>query len=554
MDAIQIRDARKIAICKAAQTGGTEAALNMIGFAIVHDPVAQLYVLPTFQDAERFSKGKLADMIRTTPTLRAIVHDRRMPAKDGRPESTVLLKQYGGGFLALGGSNTPNTFAMLSVRTAFGDDVDRWPMLDEGDPADLLANRVRTFHDGRCVFISTPTVKGGRIDSLYARSDRRRYCLTCPACQHADWLTWSDRAHFWVRYDDHDPSTARLVCPSCDSGYDEPARRALVMTGEWRPTREADEPGLIGFHLPALVSTLGSVTLPDLVAEWIAAQGRREALRVFVNTVLAEGWEEQNTAITLEPPGGFMAARETYDCIPAPASLVTGAMDIQDDRFELLFCAWGPRDEMWVLEHVVLTKDDADPQRRFDPYARADWARLYGALYGDGTQPGLRFEHACGAQIPVSTLCVDSGYLTPQTYQFTRYHRGVIFATKGMRELQDGHLIKYTEDRETATRGQRPVNLVLVNTAGCKQRLADRIADGRVHFPRADWCHEEFFAQLTAETAEPLFNPAGVRVGQKWIKTRPRNEVLDLLVLNIAARQIRGTWDLDSYRSKVGIT
>ena len=553
MDSVLMPDARKIVICKAAQTGGTEAALNMIGFAIAHDPVAQLYVLPTFQDAEKFSKGKLADMIRTTPMLRAVVHDRRLPTKDGRSESTVLLKQYVGGFLALGGSNTPNTFAMLSVRTAFADDADRWPMLEEGDPADLLANRVRTFHDGRCVFISTPTVKGGRIDSLYTRSDQRRYHVTCPHCQHVDWLTWSDRAHFWVRYEPGDPTTARLVCTRCEMTCDEATRRALVAAGEWRPTRTADEPGLIGFHVPALLSTLGSVTLPGLVSEWIAAQGRREALRVFVNTVLAEGWKEPDTAITLEPPGGFLSTREAYDCIPAPASLVTGAMDIQDDRFELLFCAWGPRDEMWVLEHVIFTRDDPDPARRFDPYARADWARLHRALYGDGTQPGLRFEHTCGAQIPVSTLCVDSGYLTPQAYQFTRYQRGVIFATKGMRELQDGHLIKFAEDRETAWRTRYPVQLVLVNTAGCKQRLADRITDGRVHFPEADWCHEEFFAQLTAETAEPVFNPAGVRVGQKWVKTRPRNEVLDLLVLNLAARQIRGTWDLESYRAMVGI-
>jgi phage terminase large subunit GpA-like protein len=145
------------------------------------------------------------------------------------------------------------------------------------------------------------------------------------------------------------------------------------------------------------------------------------------------------------------------------------------------------------------------------------------------------------------------GFLTPQAYRFTRFARGTIFATKGMREIQDGHLIKFAGDQETASRQRAPVNLVLVNTAGCKQRLADRIADGRVHFPEADWCHEEFFAQLTAESAEPVFNPRGVRVGQKWVKTRPRNEVLDLLVLNIAARQIRGTWDLEAYRRKVGI-
>ncbi len=541
---------RKIAVMKSAQAGVTESLLNVVGYHVAHDPCPMLFVAATYSDAEKLSKGRLADMIRTTPVLRSAVHDRRLPTRgEGRSESTVLLKQFPGGFLALAGANSSNTFAALSARLAFGDDVARWPMLDEGDPADLLANRVRTYHDGRVVYVSTPTVAGDRIETLFRRSDQRRFFLRCPGCKRTDWASWNDHEHFWVGYEGGESATARLVCPRCESRHDEPARRAMVAAGEWRATRKADEPGLVGFHLPGQVSTLG-VTLADLVAGWLAAQGRREALRAFVNTSLAESWEELDTSISLEPAGGFMSMRETYETIPAAASLVTGAMDVQDDRFELLFVAWGPRDESWVLEHFVLRRDDPELERRFDPYDRKDWERLYLALFGE---PGLRFEHASGAQVPVSTLCVDSGFLTPQAYGFTRFNRRVIYATKGVRELQDGHLIKFSEDRETAVRLRRPVHLVLVNTAGGKQRLADRIADGRVHFPVADWCDPEFFEQLTSERAEPIFNPRGVRVGQKWVKTRPRNEVLDLLVLNLAAREIRGTWDLEQYRRKVGI-
>ena len=244
-----------------------------------------------------------------------------------------------------------------------------------------------------------------------------------------------------------------------------------------------------------------------------------------------------------------MSTRESYDTVPMAAALVTGALDIQEDRFELLCVAWGARDEAWCLYHQVLSKNDPDPDRRFDPYDRKDWERLYVALFGPPA--GLRFTHASGAKFPIAALCVDSGFQTPLAYRFSRFNRRRIFCTKGMRELADGHLVKYSEDRETPSRQGLPVNLVLVNTGGCKQRLADLIADGRLHFPVADWCHDEFFAQLTAETATPIFNPAGVRVGQKWEKQRPRNEVLDLLVLNLAARQILGTVDLERYRSQV---
>ncbi len=553
MDSIVDPDARKIVLMKAAQTGGTEAAMNMIGFLIAHEPTAMLYVLPTFDDAKKFSKLKLADMFRTTPALRAAVHDRRMAKGDKRSESTVLMKQFAGGSLTLGGAGTPNTFAMMSVRIAFGDDLDRWEALEEGDPADLLMNRVRTFHDGRAVYISTPTFKGAPIDSLYSRSDQRRYFLTCPNCQIADYTTWSDKEHFSVRYENDDPKTARLVCGHCKAEHSEMVRRQMVATGEWRPTRKSDEPGLIGYHLPAMISTLGVVTLSDLVSGWISAQGRREALRAFINTSLAEAWDDPSDSLSIEPKGGFMSARELYDTIPSAACLVTGAMDVQDDRFELLFVAWGPREECWVLEHIVLRADDEDPSRQYDPHNKQDWQRLYVELFGDPAtgNPGLKFEHESGVMIPVSTLAVDSGFLTPAAYHFTRFNRSVLYATKGMKTLDDGHLIKFSQDKEAAQR--TGVTLVLVNTSDCKQRVADRISDGRLHFPTADFCNEEFFAQLTAEEAKPLFSPKGVRIGQKWQKVRPRNEILDLLVLNIAARQIRGTWDLAEYRKKVGI-
>ena len=97
------------------------------------------------------------------------------------------------------------------------------------------------------------------------------------------------------------------------------------------------------------------------------------------------------------------------------------------------------------------------------------------------------------------------------------------------------------------------MTLLLIDTNVGKQRVADRVHEHRLHFPVADWAHEEFFEQLVAEEARPIWDPAGIRVGQKWVKQRPRNEILDLVVLNYAARQIRATTDLNAYRQQVGL-
>jgi phage terminase large subunit GpA-like protein len=534
-----------LGVMKASQTGVSECVNNAIGYFIEHRPSPMLLVHPTTGAAEAFSKERLGDMIGSTPALRRRVSDKRLPSADERPESTLTLKMFPGGFLALGGANSPNTFARWAVRLAIGDDVDRFPAVVgregniEGDPADLLRNRTLSFHDGLTIFVSTPTVKGGRIDSLFARSDQRRWVVACSACGHAAWVTWSDRDHWWVRWDQEDANTARLQCPHCEASIPESARAAWVASGRWHPTAMPADPGAVGFHLPAMLSPF--VTLNALVARWREAQSRgREALRTFVNTALAEPWEEEDRTIRLEPEGGFMSQRESYECIPNTGTVVDALFDVQDDRFEGLFVASGRRGEMWVIHHEVFHRDDG-----FDPYDWKAWEKLYVAI------TNARFDHASGVKLPIHTVLIDSGFHTTNAYRFTRMSRFNIFATKGVKELQDGHLIKWSEDRESATR--RGVPLLLVATDLCKQRIADRVRDGRIHFPIADWCSEEFFAQLTAEACEPVFNPAGVRVGQKWVKQRPRNEILDLLVLAIAARACRGTMDLDAYRATVGL-
>src|SRR3989442_9974071 len=140
MNSVHEAGVRTIAVMKAAQVGVSEALNNVLGYFIASDPSPMLLVHPTAQAAEAYSKERLGDMIRTTPALSAVVQDRRTA---GAPESTLSLKMFPGGFLALGGANTPNTFARWSVRVAIGDDVDRFPPVvgDDGDPRQLLVNR-----------------------------------------------------------------------------------------------------------------------------------------------------------------------------------------------------------------------------------------------------------------------------------------------------------------------------------------------------------------------------------------------------------------------------
>src|SRR5690606_25644350 len=101
------------------------------------------------------------------------------------------------------------------------------------------------------------------------------------------------------------PSTARLECPAEDYGgcgyrIDEGLRRRLIHQAAarpdhgWRPTATASKQGSVGFHLPAMITTLGNASLQTWVEQWLVARKKgRESLRVFINTTLAEAWEDR---------------------------------------------------------------------------------------------------------------------------------------------------------------------------------------------------------------------------------------------------------------------
>ena len=297
MDAILERGVRQIALVKAAQVGASEAITNVIGYLMEHKPAPLLMISPTASAAAAYAKERLQDAIRSTPALRAIVSDKRVPSSEGLPESTLALKMFPGGFLALAGANSPNSFSRWSVRVAIADDCDRIPRFvgAEGDPTQLLVNRTTSFHDGLTIFVSTPVLAGGRIEALYAQSDRRRFFLPCVACGRWDFISWNDAAHWRVAFDNKQPATARLACP-CGHEVHEPERADLVRQGEWRPTAAPLAPGLVGFHVPAMLSPF--VTLSALVTKFLSAHvsGPRR-LREFITTQLAEGWKDEATSI-----------------------------------------------------------------------------------------------------------------------------------------------------------------------------------------------------------------------------------------------------------------
>lgn len=181
MDSINDPETDEVVVMSSAQVGKSEILNNIVGYHIYYDPSPMLFMQPTLEMAEAYSKDRIAAMIRDTPTLAKKVNDPK--AKDGN--NTILQKKFPGGHLTLVGANSPASLASRPVRIILADEVDRFPVSagTEGDPLNLAQKRTKTFWNYKWISVSTPTIKGAsRIESEYEESTMEQWCVSCPSC------------------------------------------------------------------------------------------------------------------------------------------------------------------------------------------------------------------------------------------------------------------------------------------------------------------------------------------------------------------------------------
>lgn len=522
MDAVNDPAVETIVFKKSAQVGGSEGLLNVLGYCMVHDPRPMLLVQPTIDMAEAFSKERLARTIESTPVLAARVREGRGPGL----ESTLRNKVFPGGFLALAGANSAASLAQRAVRLLLCDDLDRFPveLENEGDPVDLAIKRTTTFWDRKILLVSTPTVKGARIDARYEESDRRRFFVPCPRCGHWDYLTWFDPEHMSIVFERRDPDTAHLVCRACGGRVDEHERLAMIGRGQWRPTAESR---IAGFAIWEAYSPWSS--LREVVAKGLAARARgRHAIRVWVNATLGEAFDDD---VQRAEPQGLLARAEDYGAgieVPEGVACLTAGVDTQDDRFELLVEGWGMNEEKWVIDWRQIPGDPKHAESK---------AALLLAL-------SRRYAHALGPDLPIIATCIDSGgHRTDDVYDFVLAYQHLHFhpyATIGRAGLSGKPIVGPPSDKRYGKHA-RPVGLRTINLDDAKATTLSDLqltvpGPGYWHLPRGrETIDQAFVAQLTSEQKVTQKNKKTGAVYETWVKVRDANHAWDCAILNFAA-------------------
>lgn len=505
MDAINDPYIEDIVIMASAQVGKSEIILNALGYYIHYDPSPILLIQPVLDKAKDFSKERVAPMIRDSPALSERIGGMR--SKDS--SNTILFKSFPGGFIALGGANAPSGLAARPIRIVLADEIDRFPVSagDEGDPLDLAEKRTTAFYNRKKIKVSTPTTKGAsRIEMEFELSTKEYYNLPCPRCGEYQPLRWTQI----------DFETEGHRCESCGFLSDEFDWKN--QKGKWVATAESK---MRGFHLNELLSPFRR--WGEIIDDFKDAKRKgTEALKVFVNTSLGESWEEEGTTLDEDV---LVRRQEDYEAeVPDGVKILTAAVDVQDDRFEIEVVGWGIERESWGIRYHVIHGDlnTEQPWRDLDEFLLRRFSKV------DGTQ----FAIAC-------TMIDSGGHFTQEVYKFTKPRLARrVYALKG----ESTRMSDYTPLIAGYSK-PKPIEALLVRVGVNEGKVyvmsslqVEEPGPNYCHFPKGNGYGAQYFRTLTAERLETTYHGGIPR--QRWKQIRARNEGFDLRVYNAAAIEI----------------
>ena len=516
MDEFNNYETEEIVYIKPTQVGGTECLQNMAGYIIQQDPAPTMIVYPTDKLAESISENRLQPMIKAAPTLKKRFLEN---------ESSKLELQFDGMYLTLAGSNSPSSLASKAIRFLFLDEVDKYPGASkkEADPISLARERTKTFHNRKIFITSTPTLKTGHIWKAKEDADiEKHFFVPCPHCGEYIEFKWkqvhfpkeegmslADRAEF-----------ASYVCQECGCVITDQDKPDMLRLGEWRTVKQNTKfVRKVAFWMNTLYSPF--VRFSEVVKEFLKSKDDPEQLQNFVNSWLAEPWEDTK----LKTNADLVMERQTeYEELVVPdwAKILTGGVDVQENCLYWTIRAWGS----------YLTSQNIAHGQAF---SFQEVERVM----------NLEYQMPDGTPMVVALALIDSGYNADLVYDFCVSNSDWALPSKGSSNPMLSHY-KMSTVNKTDSRAFG-MNLVLVDTGKYKDMIAGRMKkkNGSGSWMVYAGCDREYAEQVTAEHKVNVKMGNG-KVKQEWqLKTsHADNHYLDCEVYALAAADALGVRSL----------
>ena len=494
--------ATDVVFMKGSQIGGTEVLINTALYYIKHCPSPIGQFQTTEQTAKRFLKQ------RENPAFTA------MGMNDLFYGDEMYIKEFPGGILTTGWSNSPSNFRSAPFCISLCDEISEWPddCGGQGDPCELARRRTTNFPRRKLFWNSTPGIEGEcRITKMFELGDQRHYQVPCPHCGELHKWEWGNVVWDCDSNGKALPQTVRMRCPHCGEEYGEYHKTELMALGQW--VAENPDGEYPSFHINALYSPLGWYSWANAVSDFVKAKGDVNKMKSFTNNVLGEPWSLDGGKVI--DPNGLMSRCEEYEAeVPDGAVVLTAGVDVQDDRIEVEIVGWGKGLENWGITNRILIGN---------PSEQGVWDALDSILMAS-------YRNSLNENLYVAATLIDSGgHHTDDVYRYTaKRERRNVFACVGK-----AGLARPLVTRPKKTKKSLVYNASLVNVGVdiAKDQFYDWISienpgPGYCHFPaKPDEYNQEYFAELTAEKRFKKW----VRGSQVWAykKLRPRNEALD---------------------------
>lgn len=516
----------RIVMVASSQVGKSELELNIIGYIIMQDPGSILYIQPSEGDGKKFSRQRIAPMIRACKELRNKVAD--VKSRDGG--NTILQKMFPGGSLTITGSNSASALSSMPVRYVIGDERDRWANSAgvDGDPWELAQARQITFYNRKSVEVSTPTIKDtSKIEASYYDGTQERWMHRCPYCGEYNEICFESVKHEHSKTlvnnrEKHHVKILGHACPDCGHLFSQDEMRK--QPAKWiAENPEAIKIGCRSFWLTAFASPW--VTWESILLDVYKNENDPEKLKVVYNTKLGKLWEERDLALSDE---GLMQRLEEYPAeLPDGVLCLTCGVDTQDNRLEYEVVGWGRNGESWGIKKGYIMEN---------PGTSEAWERLDDVL-------NHRYEFQNGQGLSIAYTFVDSGgHFTQTVYQRCRERlKKRVFAIKG-RGGEGIPLVNVPRKVPIKNNKRITCHLYILGVDAGKAMIYQNI---EIETPGARYCHfpkgedrgydANFFSGLISERMVRKKTANGYKMAWEKLPGHKRNEALDCRNYALAA-------------------
>jgi terminase, large subunit len=476
MDASFFPSVQEITLCKAPQTGGSEAVNNCIGYAADRAPGSTMFVYPDELTARENCQDRIGPMFTSSPRLREQM--------TGRDDDTGALKiKLVSMPIYMAWSRSVSRLANKPIRYLVFDETDKYQSANqaETDPIKLGEARTTTFRWNKKIWkISSPTVESGYIwQSMLSAQVVFEYAVRCPICGALQVMIFGDKeTREGIKWpeDERDPDVietkemAWYECRTCSSYWNDFKRDKAVRGGIWQARGdgraissylEAFRPRRIAFHLPAWLSPF--VSLSKIAGAWLRCKPNGKDLNLnahknFCNTYLAEPWfhmqqdRQEDTILALrdERPAGIVPSGGVVACLLAQ-------VDTQDNGFwfEIRAIGYGQTQESWGVHGGFVDSISALEESLFDHVYKDAEGKIY----------------------PVQAAVIDAmGHRTAEIYDLCRKYPGRMIPLKGEKRMNGSHSwsnIEYYPGTQKSIPGG--IKLLRVNTSYHKDILAAKL-------------------------------------------------------------------------------